>query len=416
VRRDLAEARGEFGPNHPRILTAEAQLGDIRGSIGDEIGKIVQGLRSRVEAERQRETEIRGALDQLAGKLAVLKGSEVQLRALEREAEALRGQLESLLARAQETQAQEDFQRADATVISRAEVPSEPSFPNKRLLMLACLFVSTATGVSLAYALQALDDRFRTASQVRDELGVPVIELIPLLRRRGLRRPSPFRAIVDAPASAFAEALRNLQVSLLGGTHPPKTLLFTSSLPKEGKTSLTLAFGRFLAMANRQVVVVDCDVRMSSVHKFTSGRPAPGLMEHLLEAATLDEIIQVDQVTGMRYISSGQLAGNPPDLFSSHRMRNLLRELAQSHDVVLIDSAPVLAVADTRCLHPLVDQTVFVIRWRQTRRHVAREALRRLEVAGYDTLSVVLNHVDPKSYQKYDYGYQYDSVKSYYGT
>jgi capsular exopolysaccharide synthesis family protein len=192
--------------------------------------------------------------------------------------------------------------------------------------------------------------------------------------------------------------------------------LFTSSLPGEGKTAVTLSFGRFLAMSGRATVVVDCDLRKPSVHGTLRGRAAPGLVDHLLGDATLDEVVQMDDPTGLHYIAAGPPAANPTDLFTSGPMHATLAELSKRYDVVLLDSAPVLAVADTRCLNRLVDHTVFVIRWSATQRSTAREAIRRLhDEANLNTASAVLNMVDTKVYRQYDFGYYYDAVKGYYG-
>lgn len=416
LRRILAEERGEFGPRHPRILNTESQLADITTNIQSEINRIVQGLRSRAESERQREAELQRSLDLLGEQSGALRNELVRLRALERERDAKRDLLESQLARAQETAAQEGFQLPDARIISRAELPEAPSFPDKKLLMLIAFCGSAAVGVSLAYTLQALDDRCYTVSELRNDLGsVSVLELVPSVRRRAFRSVSPIDAVVDEPRSVFSESLRNLQVTLLGSRTPPRTVLFTSSLPGEGKTSLTLAFGRFLALAGRSVVVVDCDLRRSSVHGHLGGHAEPGLVD-LIDggAAGLSDILQVDGMSGMHYIASGQLRGNPPDLFSSQEMHDLIAKLSRRFDVVLLDSAPVLAVADVRCLHPLVDQTVFVVRWSVTKRQHAREALRRLQETGYPIDAAILNDVDPDSYHKYDDTYTYHAVKSYY--
>jgi succinoglycan biosynthesis transport protein ExoP len=123
----------------------------------------------------------------------------------------------------------------------------------------------------------------------------------------------------------------------------------------------------------------------------------------------------MDEPTDMHFIASGPPADNPPDLFASRVMHSAMSTLSRRYDVVLIDSAPVLAVADTRCLQALVEQTVFVVRWRSTLQATAREAVRRLQQAGLVTAGVVLNMVDPSTYGEYDTSYSYKAVKSYYG-
>lgn len=413
LRRELAEASVEYGPNHPTILSTRARLTDIQASIAREIDKIQLALSNEVDAARQREAAIQQELDTLSEQVARNNEEAVDLRALEREVDAGRTLLESLLARAQETAQQEGIQRPDARIISTAQVPERPAYPDKKLFMLLTFCASAFAGVSLAYVLQALDQTFATASQVTEYLDIPVLELVPSVRVR--RNGSPADGVVENPTSGFAEALRSLQVTLFAHSYPPKSFLFTSSLPGEGKTSLTLAFGRFLAMSGRSVVVVDCDLRRSSLHATLGGRRSPGLVDHLLGRASIDQIIQMDEATDLHFIASGPPANNPPDLFASRMMHSAVSTLTRRYDVVLIDSAPVLAVADTRSLQSLVEQTVFVIRWRSTNRATAREAVRRLHQAGLATAGAVLNMVDPSAYGEYDTGYSYKAVKSYYG-
>jgi capsular exopolysaccharide synthesis family protein len=413
LRRELAELSIEYGPKHPLILNRQANIRDIQSSIRAEIDKIVTGLRNQYEAARQSEASIQGSLDQLSQQVAGLNTEDVKLRDLQREVDAKRMLLENFLVRAQETAEREGIQQPDARIISYAEVPDSPSFPNKRLLMLLAFCGSGFTGVALAYGLQAFDRSFQTSGEVRDELQMPVLEIIPAVRRPS-RGASPIDVVTRQPTSSFSEALRNLYVTLLAVREPPKVVLFTSAVPEEGKTALTLSFGRFVALVNRSCVVIDCDLRRSSVHKALGGRHSPGLVDHLLGNAGLNEVIQTDTPTGLDYIASGSLPSSPTDLLSSPAMVAAVGELAQRYDVVLLDSAPVLAVADTRCLHPVVDQTVFVIRWRSTPRNAAHAAVRRLEDAGFSFACAVLNLVDLKAYHQYDDGYQHEYFKGYY--
>lgn len=408
--REAVELSSELGPMHPRLVNAQAKLSDVRTSIANEVRNISLGARNEAEAARQRESAIQAAVSQMTGRVAQNNAKSVELRTMEREVDASRVLLESLLARAQETAQQEGIQQADARILSRAVPPEAPAFPNKKLLMALALLASAVGGVSIAYVLQALDETFQTAAQVTKDLEMPVLEVVPLVK--GLRRnTSPADWIVMGPSSSFAEAIRHLHVSVMAH----RTLLFTSTLPDEGKTSLACAFGRFLAMAGRSVVLIDCDLRRSSVHQVLRGREGPGVVDHLSGNAELDQVIQRDDQTNLHFIAAGSAAANPPDLFISRQMRTMISVLTRVYDVVLIDSAPVLAVADTRCLQPLVEQTIFVVRWRSTQRANAREAVRRLNLDGASPTGAVLNMIDPAAYGDYDAGYGYRAVKQYYG-
>ena len=413
LRRELADFAMEYGPNHPQVINAGARLDDIQASIDKEIERIVQGLRNEVGVAGRREAGLQVALDGLSRRVARSNSEAVELRGMEREVEARRRLLESLLARAQETARREGIQQADAQIISAAAIPESPSFPNKKLFMGLAFCASAFVGVSFTYFLQALDQSFLTAGQVTNDLDLPVLELVPSVPRFS-GRASPADFVVRHPASSFAEALRSLQVSLNFHRCPPKSVLFTSSLPMEGKTSLTLAFGRFLAMAGHCVMVVDCDLRRSSVHTVFGGRRGPGLTDYLLGRATLDKIIQFAGPPDLHFLASGSPVADPPSLFASQAMHATLSRLIRHYDVVLIDSAPVLAVADTRCLQPLVEQTVFIVRWRSTRRATGREAVRRLRQAGLGAAGAVLNFIDPSEYGEYDSSYHYKALRSYY--
>jgi polysaccharide biosynthesis transport protein len=412
LRRELAELLEEYGPRYPTILNRRANLQDIQVNILGEINKIVTSLRNQVEAARRREVELQASLDQLSERVAQLNNEEVKLRDLEREADAGRRLLENFLGRSQETASQEGIQQPDAKIISFAEMPEDPRFPNKRLLMLLAFCGSAFAGVSLSYGLQAFDRSFHTSGEVRDALQMPVLEIIPAVRRPS-RGTSPIDVVTRPTTSSYSEALRNLYVTLLAVGNPPKVVLFTSAVPEEGKTALALSFGRFIALVNRSCVVVDCDLRKSSVHRSLGGRRTPGLVDYLLGKSTLDEIIQTDNATSLDYVASGSPLPNPTDLLSSPALAMGLANLARRYDVVLLDSAPVLAVADTRCLHSFVDQTVFVIRWSFTLRNAAREAVHRLQESGFTFGCAVLNLVDLKSYHLYDDGYKHEIFKNY---
>ena len=413
LRRELAELSEEYGPNHPTILNRRANLRDIQNSIGAEIAKIVTALRNQAEAAQRREAALQASVDQLSDRVAETNTEEVKLRDLEREVEAGRRLLENLLIRAQETASQEGIQQPDAKIISFAEIPEQPSFPKKRLLLLLAFCGSAFAGVSLAYGFQAFDRSFHTSGEVRDALKMPVLEIIPAVRRPG-RTDLPDRrrhATDDVQLQrGAAQSVRDAA----GGKGPA-----------EGRALHILAARR---RQNRPDVVVRSlrchgepalrrrGLRPEEVVRTPSARwPSRARIGRLPAGQVRFGRNHPDRPSDSpRIRSRGSPPANPTDLLSSAIMSDALAELARRYDVILLDSAPVLAVADTRCLYPFVDQTVFVIRWRSTRRNAAHAAVRRLEESGFNVSCAVLNLVDLKSYRQYDDGYQHEAFKSYY--
>jgi capsular exopolysaccharide synthesis family protein len=194
-------------------------------------------------------------------------------------------------------------------------------------------------------------------------------------------------------------------------------ILISSSVVGEGKTSVVTSLARFQASVGKKVVVVDCDLRRPTVHKTFDSQSKPGLVEFLADEASFDDVIQEDPISGAHVLAAGGRTQSPEALLDSVQMKKLVKKLSQSYDLVLLDSAPVLAVSDTRILARLADKTVFLVRWADTPREVAVAALQQIVDAGADVIGVMLSMVDVKKHAGYGYsdsGYYYGSLKKYY--
>lgn len=419
IERRMAELSQEFGERHPTMVNIRAELADIRSKLKSEINRIVQSLRNEVAVARAREATLDQALTERKRAMGEIKSSEVQLRALEREAQANRTLLETFLSRSKETHSQESFQQADASILSPAAVPNGPSYPNKKMMVAVALVIAGGIGVIVAFLIEQLDQGFRSTEQVEQMLGLNPLGLLPSLPVSAKVRYKPQQYILNRPRSAYAEAVRSLHTSLLlsDTERPPKVIMIASSLPREGKTSTALSLAIMQAKVGQNVVIVDCDLRRPSIHKALGLRSRPGLVEVLAGEVTLDEALMIDSVSGATVLATGAPAADPPDLLASQQMRKLLSDLAERFDLVIIDSAPTLAVSDTRILSRLVDKTVFVVRWAKTRRETAIAGLKQVLDVGGDVAGVLLSMVDVKEHARYgfsDSGYYTGEIRKYY--
>jgi polysaccharide biosynthesis transport protein len=418
VEGQTAELAHEYGAMHPQIVNIRAEAEDLRQKIADEIDRVVQSLRNDVSVARAREDTLAAALDALRKEVGQANTDEVTLRALQREAEASRTLLETFLARSKETGSQEDFQQADATVISRATVPESPSYPRRMLLLIAAAGGAGFLSLMLALGVGMLDHGFRSMEQIERHLMVQPLGLVPAIEGFAKLRRSPDTHILERPGSAYAEAIRSLYTSLLlsGGDQPRKTILVTSALPKEGKTSIALSLAHMLASTGHSVVLVDCDLRRPTAHMTFGVQSEPGLAEVLLGNTTLDTVLATDPRSGARLVPAGEPVLNPAELLGSPGMKRSLAWLAERHDLVILDSPPVLAVSDARVLARMVDTTLFVVRWVETRRERVIAGWRQLVDVG-GTVGVALNLVDVRRHAQYSYsdsGAFYGQVRKYY--
>ncbi|MCZ6861862.1 MAG: polysaccharide biosynthesis tyrosine autokinase [Alphaproteobacteria bacterium] len=418
LERQVAELSAELGERHPRMINARAQLRDLRGKIRIEVGRIVGGLRNEVGVARARTATLKNELDKLKKEIAQLDKYQVQLQALEREATASQSLLEILLIRSKETASQQSFQEADANILSYAATPEYPSFPKKGIVVAGATVFGAILGLLLAFVMEQLDQGFRSMEQVERMMGIIPLGLVPRLAGLGLVGKKPERYVLEKPASAYGEAIRKLHTSLLLlGPTPPKKILFCSSLPKEGKTTMVVSLARMLASVGQKVIVVDCDLRRPTVHTTFGLSPTPGLIECLSGDVELEEAIQKDPLSGAYVLAAGAPAAHPPNLLGSLSMERLLDGFAQEYDFVLIDSAPVMAVSDSLILSRLVDTTVFLVRWTETRRETAFTAVRQIIDAGGDLAGILLTMVDVKEHAQYgfgDSGSYTGTIKKYY--
>lgn len=417
--RKAAELSTQYGEKHPRMINVRAEIRDLRSKIKTEAYKITDNLRSEVAVAHARERTLAGRLKQLEKKIAMLNENRVQLHALEREAEANRVLYQTFLARFKETQAQEDIQQTDARIISRADVPSRPSFPKKRLILALAFAGAIFLGVVFAFFIEQLDHGFRSMEQVERLAGVSPLGLVPALRGLRAYANAPEDYIVAKPESAFGESIRSLQigVQLSNVDTPPKVVLVTSALPDEGKTVIALSLVRMKALAGEKAIIVESDLRRPSLYKKLQLPEEPGLVEYLADQAALAEIIHKDEATGADLLPAGRLTPNSSNLLNSERMKALLAELSERYDLVVLDSPPVLAVADARILARLADKTIFIVRWAETRREVAMMGLKQIAEAGGDIAGFVLSRVNVKKHARYGYGdsgYYYGRYTKYY--
>jgi exopolysaccharide transport family protein len=413
LQRRAAELSGEYGKRHPKMINIRAEIKDIGKKIGQEVSKIVNGMRNEVEIARTRETSLVRTLKKLETDVSKANRAEVGLRALERDANASRNLLETFLARYKETSAQKgtDAQRADARIISMANIPIKPSFPKKGIILVLAFAGSLGFGVLLAFLMEMLDRGFRSCAQIEQFTDVAVFGLVPLLNRKVVTRQAAADYILHNTMSPFSEAIRTLHTSLLLShiDEPPKRVLITSSQADEGKTTISISLARMQAMAGRRVLIIDADLRCPTIAKSIGIQEEPGLVDLLLGEAEYDDVINEDKASGVFVITAGKPTQNPPSLLASDRFSQVLNKLEESFDFLVIDSPPILAVSDSRVLTTKVDATVLVVRWASTSRDMVMTSIKQLDGTFGSLSGIVLSMVDLKLYSRYKYGSSYYS-------
>jgi exopolysaccharide transport family protein len=416
----MADLQGRYGERHPEILKAKRQLDDIDSQIQAEISRIISNLEAKVQVSRQRAAAIGGSLGGAKGTLEANNKAMVRLNELQRAADASRTLYESYLNRYKETSTQEGVETSDARVVSKAKIPTDQSSPKVTLNLALGLLLALGAGAGAITLAEMLDSGIATAEDVERRLDTTYLGAIPMLdsvaEETGV---APIDYVVAKPLSSFSEAFRNLRTSILYARlgEPVKVVAVTSSLPGEGKTTTSICLGRAAALQGQKVIVVDCDLRRRTVNRLLRNEPTIGLLEVLSGEATLKDAVAADTETGAHFLPLAKSGVTPKDVFGTVAMDRLLADLRTRYDLVVLDTAPILPVADTRVLAPKADAVVFLARWRKTPQHAIEAAFRLLAGTGSHVAGVALTQMDMKLQTKYGYGdpgYYYAEYKKYY--
>ncbi|MGR3616870.1 MAG: GumC family protein [Paracoccaceae bacterium] len=361
---------------------------------------------------------------QSAGLIASLKNIDGQierqskdfvvLQQLTREAEAARSIYEYFLGRLKETSVQQGIQQPDSRVLSRAVLPDGPSAPNKVSILAFAAFAGIAIGAGLVLLREFMQSTYRTSQQLGEQTGYTVLGQIPKLP--GRRRKNVIQYLKDKPASAGAEAMRNLRTSVMlsNAENPPQVIMTTSSVPGEGKTTLSLALAQSFSGLNKKVLLIEGDLRKLIFSEYFKLNDVKGGLISVIDG----DVELADAVRRVDVIGTDVLVGeaskvNVADLFSSNRFSRFMEDVRKEYDIVLIDTPPVLVVPDARTIAQHVDALLYSVLWDGTERVQVTEGLRMLETVGIRPTGVVLSQIDMRRMRRYGFGGQYGAYSKY---
>ena len=361
------------------------------------------------EQQIQRQiTTIENQLKPLEAESAPTAGTTSTISALANQEAVLKEQLAQLQVTGAETP-------GGIELVSPAIVPTTPSSPKPLRDGIIALLVGLLLGVGAAFAAEYFDDKVYTKDEAeRLSDGVPVLAMIPRVKR--WKRSRAVLIAEKDPFSPATEAYRSLRTSLQFASHdrPLKTILVTSASRAEGKTSTVANLGVVMARAGERVVVVSCDLRRPRVATFFGLTETPGFTSVLLNQEDLKNVLLEAPHVGadLAVLGSGPVPPNPAELLGSKRAAEMFRTLADDFDVVIIDSSPLLPVADPLVLSAYADAVLIVVMAGQTTRGSLERACELLTQVNAPLTGIVLNKAVRRSAEASDYGYGYNNRRA----
>ena len=388
--RQLTQASKELGERHPDIIKLKGAVENAERKLQTEISNAARAIENDFEAAKSRERQLVADLARQKLEVQSLNGKAVEYTALEREATSNREVLDRLLQRSRETALTRELQPTNIRVLDWADTPVFPILPRKARNVVIGLFGSGGLALALILLLEAFNTRLTSPEDVRQHLRIRVLGVVPRVKQNG--RASPL--LGNEVPGQFAEMLRGVRTNLvlapeLGAGH---TLLVTSSEPSEGKTTSAANIAVSLARLRQRVLLIDADLRKPRLHEMFGEDQKPGLAD-VLSGKTSSRDFRKTKVSGLWLMPAGTPLRNPADLLGSPRFTKLIEELRAHFDWIVLDSPPVLAVADPCMIARVASGVLLVLDCGRTSRDVAAAAVQRLEAVSAPILGAMLNRV-----------------------
>ncbi len=441
---DLRNARIErlrdFEEGAEEIKQIDNQIGSYQKSIDTAVAKYrsdldefrkqksketLENLRTKYLQAKDQEDKIRVDFNKQYGEAEGQRQGAVSLKLLQQEIDTKNGFLANLQKQVSGNDVAAQGSDNNISVIEIGIPSNVVVSPRRTVTVLAALFLSTLFGMGLALFLEYLDDTIRTTEEIENYLQLPALAAIPTIDSLPKRKlllvgaadgeeeqvNSPLLIAAD-PRSALAEAYRHLRTSILLSTagRAPKSLLITSSLPSEGKTTTATNTAISLAQTGAKVLIIDADMRRPRLHSIFNVENGVGLSSLLaseLSDGDIDSAIKQDEKTKLYLITSGPIPPNPAELIGSEQMASLLARLQTRFTHVVVDSPPIASFTDGVLIASMVDGVILVVHAGQSSRQVVRRSRQLLQEIGAKVFGVVLNNVNLNTKDNYYYYQSY---------
>jgi capsular exopolysaccharide synthesis family protein len=391
----------QFEPSYPAAKALKTQLDQIDRSLRGEEGRVIGAIQAAYREAREREQMLSAKVEQLKSSYLDLRRRSIQYNIYQQEVDTNRSLYDGLLQRFKEIGVAGGVGVNNISIVDTADVPQKPSSPRLFLNLFIALFVGLGLGAGAAFALEQIDEAIADPAEIERRLGVPLLGSVPKVDNA-----TPKEALLDRKSDLF-DAYLAIQTSLAFTTEHgvPRTFMVTSTRPAEGKSTTALALATTLARAQRRVILIDGDMRSPSVHYLGGVDHDRGLSNFLTGADDIGSLTFQMADLGFTAMSAGPIPPNAAELLIGNRLALLIERLLESYDHIVIDSPPVMGLADAPLIAARVEGVIYAVESHGIRASLVKTAIARLTSNGAHIIGAVLTKFEAR---KAHYGYGYD--------
>ncbi len=391
----------QFEPDYPAAKAIKTQLNQIDRSLRDEEGRVTGALQAAYREAREREQVLSDKVEQLKSSYLDLRRRSIQYNIYQQEVDTNRSLYDGLLQRFKEIGVAGGVGVNNISIVDTADVPQKPSSPRLLLNLLIALFAGLGLGAIIAFALEQIDEAVSDPAEIERRLGVPLLGSVPKVDGA-----TPKEALLDRKSDLF-DAYLAIQTNLAFTTEHgvPRSFMVTSTRPAEGKSTTSLALATTLARAQRRVILIDGDMRSPSVHYLGGVDHDRGLSNFLTGEDDIGALTFPMADLGFTAMSAGPIPPNAAELLTGNRLALLIERLLESYDHVVIDSPPVMGLADAPLIAARVEGVIYAVESHGIRASLVKTAIARLASSNAHLIGAVLTKFEAR---KAHYGYGYD--------
>jgi succinoglycan biosynthesis transport protein ExoP len=425
VAKRLQDVETNFGKDHPQAVALAKEKADVAAQIFGQLKQLTESYRNDFEVAQARETALRDKISTAAGKSSIDNQSQVKLKELDQQAQALTTLYQTFLSRYEEASQQQSFPVGKVRIISDATMPLAASSPRTLRVLALSLVLGLMLGAGFG-GLNEFNERFfRTGEDIRDRVGLKFLGYLPTIgggkakEAKGDDLPTDgkvaslsaaekrarMRVSIDAPASMFAETLRNAKIAfdVVMEDRGSRVIGVISVLPGEGKSTVAANLAGLLAANGAKTLLIDGDLRNPGLSRSLGMETEQGLMEAVVNGQTWQSVGKVDRQTKLAIIPAvlrGQFS-HTSELLGSAGMRRFIENAKETFEYIIVDLPPLGPVVDAKAFAPVVDGFVLVTEWGRTPRNMVRSMLESEPYIANKIVGAVLNKVDLKKLAKY---------------
>ena len=426
-----------YGKDHLAVVNLRTRMQEIRTSLFDELRQAAATAQNDHEIAKLRQEEIE---KQLAGIVAQTRSTsqvQITLSGLESAATAYRKLYDGFLQQYMGSTQQAMFPITEARVISEASPPLNRSKPKTWLVLALSIFGGVGLGFGLGMLRDLMDRVFRTSKQLEEELHVPCVAVVPLVKHGKTAQPwhetilgqivtnhnavakdsKVYRTVIDAPLSSFAEAIRSIKltIDLHMEARPCKVIGFTSTIPNEGKSTIAAALAHLIGQVGGRVLLVDCDLRNPTLTRMLSQQTAIGVFDVVAKKAPVTEAILKDTRSNLAFLPAGKRIplSLTSEVLGGEAISKLFGLLHQTYNYILVDLPPLSPIIDVRASTHFVDAYLLAVEWGRTKIDTVEQSLRSAPRIYDNLIGTILNKADMDTMGRYDSSGRYDRNNQY---